>query len=226
LSAKKRKSNASRKASAAKKKAAEKKAGDGLVDQRLMKALSHPLRVRCLTLINNRPWSPRELSDELGEGLSQVSYHIKVLRDFELIQLCGEEPRRGAVEHYYRAVHRVIVPEGLAAQLPKSARSELVGKVLTDIEQDVGASFKAGTFDARDDYHISWTPMQLDEQGCKDVAAKTDRLMEELLDVQAESDERLANGSAESTPISAAILVFGSARGPEDKRTASSRKRG
>lgn len=97
------------------------------VDQRLMKGLSHPLRVQILTLINERPWSPRELQKELNEGLSQISYHVKVLRDFELIELVRTEPRRGAVEHFYSPVQRIIVPEGMSAALPKSARLEMLG---------------------------------------------------------------------------------------------------
>src|SRR5690349_20329496 len=80
------------------------------LQQRLMKALSHPLRVQVLDLLNSREWSPRELEAELGEGLSQVSYHVKVLKDFELIEMTRTEPRRGAVEHFYRAIERAFVP--------------------------------------------------------------------------------------------------------------------
>lgn len=37
-------------------------------EERLMKALSHPLRVQILTLVNERPWSPNEMHKELDEG--------------------------------------------------------------------------------------------------------------------------------------------------------------
>ncbi|MEY2532928.1 MAG: hypothetical protein QOF29_838, partial [bacterium] len=37
------------------------------IDQRIMKALSHPLRVRMLTLLNQKVSSPSELAQELGE---------------------------------------------------------------------------------------------------------------------------------------------------------------
>ena len=83
-------------------KTKRKEQGSG-VDQRLVKALAHPLRVEILTILNERMASPNELSKELDEGLSQVSYHVKVLKDFECIEMVKTEPRRGAVEHYYRA---------------------------------------------------------------------------------------------------------------------------
>src|SRR4051794_15100467 len=45
------------------------------IDQRIMKALSHPLRVRMLTLLNQKVSSPSELAEELDEPLGNVSYH-------------------------------------------------------------------------------------------------------------------------------------------------------
>ena len=81
------------------------------MDQRLVKALAHPLRVEILTILNERMASPNELSKELEEGLSQVSYHVKVLKDFECIEMVKTEPRRGAVEHYYRATARAFLTD-------------------------------------------------------------------------------------------------------------------
>ncbi|MDX6600878.1 MAG: hypothetical protein QOF13_80 [Solirubrobacterales bacterium] len=208
------------------KKKADRKKSDELVDQKLIAGLGHPLRVRCLALLCDKTWSPRQLSDELCEGLSQVSYHIKVLRETGLIEPAGTRPARGATEHFYRSVHPLVIPEGLWSKLPKGARMKIVGDVLKDIDNDVTASVKAGTFDGREDFHVSWTPMQLDDKGCKELAAKTDRFMEELLEVQAESSKRLAEEPGEAIPTSAAILVFGSARGSDDGRRASARKRG
>src|ERR1044072_255427 len=77
-----------------------------IVDQQLVKSLAHPLRAQILAILNERVASPNELSKELGEGLSQVSYHVKVLRDYECIELVKTEPRRGAVDHYYRGMKR------------------------------------------------------------------------------------------------------------------------
>lgn len=194
------------------------------VDQRLMKGLSHPLRVRCLTLINERPWSPKELQKELGEGLSQISYHIKVLKDFELIELVGTEPRRGAVEHFYGPVERVIIPEGMSAELPKSARLEVLGKIVRDAERDVRESLKAGSFYAREDFHASWTPMDLDEQGCADLHARADEFLADLLEIERESANRRAKDKTEGIPISVAVFGFGSARGPGEQKSAHRRR--
>lgn len=76
-----------------------------LVDPYLVKALGHVLRQHILLAAAQREVSPNELSQALGEGLSQVSYHVKVLREEcgGILRETRTAQRRGAVEHYYRA---------------------------------------------------------------------------------------------------------------------------
>lgn len=50
--------------------------------------------------------SPKEIAGHLGEKLGNVSYHVRILARLGLIELVRETPRRGAVEHHYRAVPR------------------------------------------------------------------------------------------------------------------------
>ena len=54
------------------------------VNQDLVKSLAHELRAEILAILNERMASPNELAKELDEGLSQVSYHVKVLKDYEV----------------------------------------------------------------------------------------------------------------------------------------------
>ena len=195
------------------------------LQERLHKALQSPLRTKLLALMNDREWSPREFSDELSEGLSQISYHVKVLKDYELIELTRTEPRRGAVEHFYRALHRAYIPPSLAKHIPKSGRAIIVADILEEIDKDVSASIGSGRFFARDDDHASWTPADLDEIGCGEANELADEYVERFLAIQGKSATRRANGeSHEHIAISSALLVFGSERGEEQK--APSRKRG
>jgi DNA-binding transcriptional ArsR family regulator len=201
-------------------------------EQRLIKGLASPLRARILAFLNDRMWSPRELSDELDEGLSQVSYHVKVLRDLELIKLIKTEPRRGAVEHFYMAVERAIIPPSMAKQIPKSGRLGVLAGIMEEIDTDVGASLASGRFYKRDDYHASWTPMDLDGQAVQEAEAIADEAMERFLALGPESEMRRVNGEGdgEHIPTSAAILVFGSERAemlkaPPRKKKASAKKK-
>jgi DNA-binding transcriptional ArsR family regulator len=55
-------------------------------------------------LANGRAWSLRELASELSESRGKVRYHVKVLRELELVERAEAEPRRSSTEHYYIAV--------------------------------------------------------------------------------------------------------------------------
>ena len=87
-------------------------------DQALLMCLQHPLRKRLLVLYveAKEKRSPRELADLTGEHLSKVSYHVRVLAENKAVKLVSTKPRRGSVEHFYKATRLVDeVPWGRVA---------------------------------------------------------------------------------------------------------------
>lgn len=73
-------------------------------EEKLLIALGHPLRRRILrAMADGKPVSPRELSGALGEPLSNVSYHVRVLVHSEAVTLVGTKPARGSIQHFYRS---------------------------------------------------------------------------------------------------------------------------
>jgi len=178
------------------------------VDQKLVKALAHPLRVEILTILNERMASPNELSKELEEGLSQVSYHVKVLKDFECIEMVKTEPRRGAVEHYYRATSRAYLTDRDWRTLPDSIKPGMSASGLKMLIDDVVAAINGGTFNARDDVHMSRTPGVVDEQGWEDSAELINETLEQIIDIHAESAKRLAKSGEEGIPMATIMVNF------------------
>ncbi len=185
----------------------------------LIKAISHPLRADILAILNERVASPNQLSQELGEGLSQVSYHVKVLKDYDCIELVDTKQRRGAVEHFYRATTRAILSDDDWAQLPKSLRSGMSASLVQGMIDDVSAAMRGGTFAARDEHHVSWTPVIVDEEGWRDLAETLSDTLERVFTIQAESAERMIESGEES--LSAAVAMIGYEAYPQ-----ASRKRG
>lgn len=61
----------------------------------------HPIRVRALVLLEFET-SPSELAPALDEALGVVSYHVRMLRDYGLVYETRTEPRRGALQHFYK----------------------------------------------------------------------------------------------------------------------------
>ena len=74
------------------------------LDPALLSALSHPLRISIMREAG-APFSPKQLSDRWGGevSLQLIAYHVRLLADAGLLKLESTRPRRGAVEHFYKA---------------------------------------------------------------------------------------------------------------------------
>jgi DNA-binding transcriptional ArsR family regulator len=178
----------------------------GVVDQRLAKALSHPLRARIFAILNEQVASPNEIAEMIGERLPNVSYHARVLVDLGCIELVRTAQRRGAIEHYYRAVRRPFFTDSEWRQLPRSARQAVVDTGLEVIWDDVAEAIDAGTFQARPDMHLSRTPVLVDEQGWGELRDALAGLLGEADRIVRQSGERLAG--ADEGGIHARLVVM------------------
>lgn len=76
--------------------------------RRQLRALSHPLRLRILSLITGRAMSSAELARELGLSHAAVSFHMRQLEGAGFLELAETRTVRGGQERRYRqrAIHR------------------------------------------------------------------------------------------------------------------------
>jgi hypothetical protein len=196
------------------------------VDQRLVRAIGHPLRLRLLTIFNERVASPSDLAAELGEPIGNVSYHTRILARLGCVELVKTKQVRGAVEHYYRAVVRPVFSDDDWAELPLSIRKSLAGAVLTEIADDMSASATAGGFD-RDEVHLSRTTLTLDGQGWQDLNEALQEIGDRALEIQAESAARLQSDGASDSEAAALVLMLfePSAQGKRRAKSAAGAKK-
>src|ERR687893_2787541 len=130
-----------------------------LVDPRIAKALSHPMRARILGILDERVASPNEIAETIDERLPNVSYHVRALLDLGCIELVRTAQRRGAIEHYYRALARPFFSDRDWKRLPRSGRQAVSDVALQMVWEDTSEAMKADTFERRSDRHLSRTPM-------------------------------------------------------------------
>ena len=164
------------------------------VDSRLAKALAHPLRVQLLAALNEGVASPNELAKRLEEPLTNVSYHVRMLHDLGCIELVETEPRRGALEHYYRAIVRPFFGERDWKRLPKNARGSISDAVLQLVWDDAAEAIKSGLFDEREDRHLSRSVLAVDEQGWEELHDVLAETLDRAMQIQADSASRASKG--------------------------------
>jgi DNA-binding transcriptional ArsR family regulator len=178
----------------------------GLVDLRLAKALSHPLRARIFAILNEQVASPNEIADMLDERLPNVSYHVRALVELECVELVRTAQRRGAIEHYYRALRRPFFTDRDWKRLPRSGRQAISDVALKVVWEDVSAAIKAGTFDGRSDRHLSHNDITLDEEGWREVRNALAGMLDEVERIESASAARLKDSGDEG--ISATVVAM------------------
>jgi DNA-binding transcriptional ArsR family regulator len=179
--------------------------GSRALDEQLIKALAHPLRWRIVEiLVEQGEASPVKLSRLLDEPLATVSHHTRVLRDTGCIELTRTEPRRGAVEHYYRALLPAFFDDEQWAQVPVMLRRGLAGQVFRRIVEEGAAAGDRGAFDAPG-AHIDRMRVELDERGWGELSELLTDVLRQAQAIQDASDARDA-GLARTSEI--AILHF------------------
>ena len=161
-----------------------------VVDQRIVKALGHPLRQRILQVLHERVASPNEIAQELEEPLGNVSYHVRILRENECIELVRTGQVRGAIEHFYRATARPFFDDSHWAQLPVASRRSIFGQNLELIWNDVSAALGEGGFD-RVETHVSRIPLDLDAEAYARLTEMLAELVDNAIALEAESAGRL-----------------------------------
>jgi DNA-binding transcriptional ArsR family regulator len=179
------------------------------VDETLVRVVAHPLRVQALSILTERPASPKELAAELGSPVGNVSYHVRELEDVGLIELVDEKKRRGAVEHFYRAIARPLLSAEEWEQLSLDDRQGFSAWVIQLLLADASQALAAETFDARSDRHLSRTPLRVDDEGWRELVEIHATALKATLEVQATSAERMsAAGEEEGIPAVAALTFF------------------
>jgi DNA-binding transcriptional ArsR family regulator len=178
-----------------------------LDDPRYVKALSHPLRVRILAILEERTASPVQLAGLLDASLGVVSYHVRTLERFGLIKLVRTNPVRGAVEHHYRANKRPAISDAGWGSAAPVAKQALLSSYLQQVGAYTNAAAAAGGFD-RSDAHFSRTVAKLDAKGWGQLAKACTQLVEKIDAIEADSAKRIAKDPRADGIVDAGLVLM------------------
>lgn len=174
-----------------------------------LKAMSHPLRARVLRLLVERGvMSPAELSRALNARLNDVSYHIRCLESLECAELVKTRPVRGALEHFYRATERHLIDTEEFENLDPIHAEDIVLDSFQRVIDDFTASRKARLIGFDRHFHLTRTPIILDEEGFQEGLAAVERCREELSEIDRRSAERRSRSGERGINVSSTHLFF------------------
>lgn len=170
--------------------------------------VNHPTRLKCWLSLSETPASPAGLARKFGVSVNDTDYHVKILCEMGIARKVDERQVRGATESFYVAVRNELNEE----QIAKLTGPEVIAHA-TEIVQfmfaDMAISLDSGTLAERTDHWILRFPMVVDEEGWKKMAGIYKELYDDLLQVQAESAERMvASPGHESINVTALGCLF------------------
>jgi len=173
-----------------------------------IRAMSHPLRAAILRILVERTASPAEMARELDEELSNVSYHAKQLVEFECAELVSTRPVRGALEHFYRATERHLIDTEEWDELDPIVAEDIICETMQKILDDFVASSRGQMIGADKDFHLTRTPLLLDQEGLQEALEAHERARLEILEITARSAARMVESGEEGVNVSSSQSCF------------------
>ena len=175
---------------------------------RLGKAMGHPLRVAILEALNVEPMAPVELARKLGAGLPNLSYHVRTLSELECIEIVGKRPVRGSVKTTYRSTVRALFSDLAWSSLSPAVKPTISLTIVNVLASRVSDAFASGTFDSRNDRHLSISTVPVNQKGWDEISEILANALHRIEEVKAES----AESGEDLVPISVGLLGFESPR--------------
>lgn len=179
------------------------------IDPRLIKALGHPIREHALAVFNERVASATEIGEEIGLDVPAFYTHVATLEKMGFVERVETRRRRGAKEHFFQAKATAgLFDDRLWPLIPKSLKSDLAVGMLRSLVGEAVRALRTGTFNARDDRHLSWTPGVFDALGWQELVALLDQTLQLVIAIQRRSRERIAKTGEPGIPVTIGLLGF------------------
>jgi hypothetical protein len=162
--------------------------------------------------------APQFFAEFGGGSVDLVRWHFRTLAAYGwLRKVKTAEPTGGPGRppHLYRATEVALIDTETWVTLPLSVRSVFSGRILDQLWDQIGCALKADTFDSRDDRHLTWTPVLLDEQGWKERGQDLAECFRSLQHEQDDAKIRLQASGEKPILMTVALAAFESPGGPD-----------
>jgi hypothetical protein len=180
--------------------------------RRLAIVFADELRLKIVTELYMREMSPSGFHAEFGGGsVARVDRHFKRLAEHGWLRFIRSESggaRRGGKEHFYRATELAVFDNETWSTVPYSIRVAFSWRTFGQLAERVYEALAAGTFDARANSHLSWTPLLFDKLGWDQAITAVDELFGALFEEQADARLRIFNSGETPIQATAAMALF------------------
>jgi DNA-binding transcriptional ArsR family regulator len=178
-----------------------------ITDPRWLRAISHPIRIRLLAMLDEEAASPVILASKLNQPLGTIAYHVRTLYDLGLLKLVSTRQRRGATEHYYKTTGHPASSEEAWEGLDAISKQRLLTALIAKATDYATRSAAAGGFDAKE-AHISTDALKLDREGLEQLAQESKKWLARAQEIERQSAARMGADQASALSVGLTLMLF------------------
>lgn len=178
-----------------------------ITDPRWLRAISHPIRIRLLAMLDEEPASPVILASKLDQPLGTIAYHVRTLYDLGLLKLVSTRQRRGATEHYYKTTGHPTGSEEAWEGLDAISKQRLLTALIAKATDYATRSAAAGGFDAKE-AHISTDALKLDRKGWEELAQESKKWLARAQEIERDSAQRVGQDPDSALDVGLTLMLF------------------
>lgn len=181
-------------------------------------AVANDIRLAALTLLHERPLSPGQIADVLGEDVKVVTHHMRELYDAGCVEFVGHQGGGNLRRAVYRAIVRPYIGDEEYQAMSLDERTDLNGTALQWIIAESLTSYRSGRMSRDDNTSLLSDEPTLDLQGRKELHDLLDatwagdaEVLEELgsvQDIATRAANRMASSGETGTKVVLALLAF------------------
>jgi hypothetical protein len=179
------------------------------LDGRIENSIKDVVRIDLLRILSERPASPRELAEILERDVNDILGHVVELWADNCIEAVAEdEPRGEEADRRYRTAPPFRVDDWEVQGFSLAERERLNVAVLQGIVIEALGARRSGSLDSRDDAHLSYKLLKLDDRGWRELVALLLRTLKEAETIEDGSRERLGLSGEEGLEAVVALMGY------------------
>lgn len=179
------------------------------VTERMAPLLADPLSMGILDVLNRDAMSikgfHRQFAGEESEWV--VRHRFGRLKKLAWATVVEEVQRRAVHEHIYRATRPAILDREPWDDVPKAILETEIWATFERFSALVDEAVSAGSFDLRDDRHLTWSIVSVDREGWDIIVGEMEDLQALLRDIEASARKRIDAGARPLTMTVALAAV-------------------
>lgn len=171
--------------------------------ERLALIFADDLCMEILAELNMSDLSVKGFHQKFAGDASEwaVRHRFGRLKDLAWVAIVDKVKRRAAQEYIYRATKPLIIDNGPWSDVPEALREAETWTTFERFSDLVKEAIVAGTFDIRDDRHLSWSIVNLDRDGLAKVVADMEALAAFFRDEEERAGKRIDAGAKPLTMV-------------------------